>query len=352
MKPLRVMTVDDSVVVRLLVAEALHGERDFEFAGFAQNGQIALDKLDEIDPDLIVLDVEMPVMDGLTTLTELRRRRCRAPVVMFSTLTGPGASATVEALTHGAGDYVQKPSASSKEESLAVLRAELLPKLRALGAKGRAAPATPAAAFRPRTAPARSGPVDVVAIGISTGGPNALADMLPGLPADLPVPVLIVQHMPPAFTGMLAKRLDNLSPLTVREAQGGEVLAPGQVWVAPGGKHLVARRDGIHVVLETNEEEPENSCRPAVDPLFRSVVDAYGPRVLSVVMTGMGSDGFKGAQVVAAAGGQVIAQESESCVVYGMPRFVVEGGLADAVLPLDKIAEEITRRTTAGLVSR
>ena len=334
MKPLRVMTVDDSVVVRLLVAEALHGERDLEMAGFAQNGQIALDKLAEIDPDLIVLDVEMPVMDGLTTLTELRRRRISTPVVMFSTLTGPGANATVEALTRGASDYVQKPSASSKEESLAVLRAELLPKLRALGAKGRPAPpSTP----RPRTTPSRSGPVDVVAIGISTGGPNALADMLPGLPGDLPVPVLIVQHMPPAFTGMLAKRLDGLSPLTVREAQGGEVLEPGHVWVAPGGRHLVVRRDGIHVVLETNEEEPENSCRPAVDPLFRSVTEAYGPRVLSVVMTGMGSDGYKGAQVVAAAGGQVIAQDAESCVVYGMPRAAHERGAVEHLLALDSI---------------
>ncbi|MDP3714541.1 MAG: chemotaxis response regulator protein-glutamate methylesterase [Mycobacteriales bacterium] len=350
MRPLRVMTVDDSVVVRLMVAEALRGEKDFELAGFAQNGQVALDKLTEIAPDLIVLDVEMPVMDGLTTLLELRKRRSKIPVVMFSTLTSRGASATIEALTRGASDYVQKPSAASREESLQLLRAELLPKLRALGAKALAGPRAPVAT--PRARRTALGPVDVVVIGVSTGGPNALADMLPGLPADLPVPVLIVQHMPPAFTGMLAKRLDSLCPLTVAEAQGGEVLAPGQVWVAPGGKHLVVKKVGAHVVTAINEEPPENSCRPAADPLFRSVVAAYGARVLSVVMTGMGSDGHKGTQAVVAAGGQVIAQDAESCVVYGMPRFVVEAGLADAVLSLEHIAAEITRRTGAGLVCR
>ncbi len=354
MRPIRVMTVDDSVVVRLMVAEALRGEPDFELAGFAQNGQIALDKLDAIRPDVIVLDVEMPVMDGLTTLKELRKRDRRLPVVMFSTLTSRGASATVEALTLGAGDYMQKPSAAGRDESLAVLKRELLPKLRALGGRRRDGEARIAGvAPEPRTyaaSPPRAGRVEVVVLGISTGGPNALADMLPGLPADLPVPVLIVQHMPPVFTEMLAKRLDNLSALSVREAQGGEVPRAGEVWIAPGGKHMVlqAGKDGPELVL--NEDPQVNSCRPAVDPLFRSAVEVYGSKVLAVVMTGMGKDGLDGCRAVHAQQGQVIVQDAESSVVWGMPRFVAEAGIAEAVLPLEQIAAEISRRAPARLV--
>jgi two-component system chemotaxis response regulator CheB len=353
MRPIRVMTVDDSVVVRLMVAEALRGEADFELAGFAQNGQIALDKLAGIRPDIVVLDVEMPVMDGLATLIELRKRDRRLPVVMFSTLTSRGASATVDALTLGASDYVQKPSTASKEESLAVLRDALLPKLRALGGKRRDAgsPAHPspglAVPSQVLRSSARAGKVDVVVIGISTGGPNALADMLPGLPADFPVPVLIVQHMPPVFTTMLAKRLDALSPLTVREAQGGERPVAGEVWVAPGGRHMVVSKQGNDIVLALNDEPPVNSCRPAVDPLFTSAVTAYGARVLSVVMTGMGKDGLEGCRAVAAAGGQVIVQDPDSSVVWGMPRFVAEAGLAEEILPLDQIASAISRRVPA-----
>ena len=343
------MTVDDSVVVRLMVAEALRGEADLELAGFAQNGQVALDKLDEVRPDIVVLDVEMPVMDGLATLAELRKRDRRLPVVMFSTLTSRGASATVDALTLGASDYVQKPSATSKEESLAVLRSELLPKVRALGGKRRdqgTAPATTALRSpRPVTATtSRSGKVEAIVVGISTGGPNALADMLPGLPEDLPAPVLVVQHMPPLFTAMLAKRLDALTPLTVREAEGGEHPEPGQVWIAPGGRHMVVELVGGQPTLVLNDDPQVNSCRPAVDPLFSSAVKVYGPSVLSVVMTGMGKDGLDGCRDVSAAGGQVIVQDADSSVVWGMPRFVAEAGLAEEVLPLEQIAGAIARR--------
>jgi two-component system chemotaxis response regulator CheB len=348
------MTVDDSVVVRLMVAEALRGEPDFELAGFAQNGQIALDKLDAIRPDVIVLDVEMPVMDGLTTLKELRKRDRRLPVVMFSTLTSRGASATVEALTLGAGDYMQKPSAAGRDESLAVLKRELLPKLRALGGRRRdgeapIAGSPPVPTQTPRAA-VRNGQVDVVVIGISTGGPNALADMLPGLAADLPVPVLIVQHMPPVFTEMLAKRLDNLSALSVREAAGGEIPRAGEVWIAPGGKHMVVKagKDGPQLAL--NEDPQVNSCRPAVDPLFHSAVQVYGSKVLAVVMTGMGKDGLDGCRAVHAQKGQVIVQDLDSSVVWGMPRFVAEAGIAELVLPLEQIAAEINRRVPSRLV--
>jgi two-component system, chemotaxis family, protein-glutamate methylesterase/glutaminase len=348
-RPIRVMTVDDSVVVRLMVAEALRGAPDMELAGFAKNGQHALDQLDDVAPDVIVLDVEMPVMDGLATLAALQARRSKVPVVMFSTLTAKGASATVEALTLGASDYVQKPSAASRDESLDVLRAELLPKLRALGRKATAAPPPVPVQATGRPGSRASSRVDLVVIGVSTGGPNALSDMLPGLAADLPVPVLVVQHMPPLFTEMLATRLDQRCPLTVREARGGEVLAPGQVWVAPGGKHLVVRRQGTGAVLETNEDPHENSCRPAVDVLFRSAAEAFGGDVLAVVMTGMGRDGLRGVEALRPLGAQVVVQDRDTSVVWGMPRYVAERGLADAVLPLDRIAEEINRRVTASL---
>jgi two-component system chemotaxis response regulator CheB len=343
MRPVRVMVVDDSVVVRLLVAEAIRAEKGLELAGTAANGRIALEKLADFQPDVIVLDVEMPVLDGLATLVELRKVDRRIPVVMFSTLTSAGASATVEALTRGASDYVQKPSASNRDHSVQVMREELVPKLLALGERMLPRAPRPASAVRPplrRNRPA----VDVLVIGVSTGGPNALADMLPGLPADLPVPVLIVQHMPPLFTEMLAKRLNALTPLTVREAQGGEVLRAGDVWIAPGGKHLSVRREGGEAVLWTHDDPPVNSCRPAVDVLFDAASQVYGAGVLAVVMTGMGSDGFNGVKQVHARGGQVLAQDQASSVVWGMPRFVAESGLADAVLPLDQIAGDIVRR--------
>lgn len=340
---IRVLVVDDSVVVRMLVAEALHADSDLELAGLANNGRAALDKVAEVQPDVVVLDVEMPVMDGLEALRALRARDRRLPVVMFSTLTARGTSTTVEALTAGASDYVQKPSTANREQSVEVLRQELLPKLKALGT--RRAPARPTPAPRPR---AVSGPVDAVVVGISTGGPNALAEMLPALPADLAVPVLVVQHMPPMFTRMLAQRLDKTCPLPVGEAVGGEPLGPGQVWIAEGGKHLVVTREGRELVLATNEDAPVNSCRPAVDVLFRSAAAAWGPRLLAVVMTGMGQDGLRGCEAVKAAGGQVICQDEDTSVVWGMPRFVAENGLAEAVLPLDRIAGEITRRAAVG----
>lgn len=354
MRPIRVMTVDDSVVVRLMVAEALRGEPDFELAGYAQNGQIALDKLDDVRPDIIVLDVEMPVLDGLETLKALRIRDRRLPVVMFSTLTSRGASATIDALTFGASDYVQKPSAASREESLTLLKRDLLPKLRALGARRRdsTAPGPPEQQRASVRAVSRSGAIDVIVLGISTGGPNALADLLPGLPADLPAPVLIVQHMPPLFTTMLAKRLDALSPLKVAEAQGGESPRPGEVWIAPGGSHLVVKKAFNGPVLALTEDPPVNSCRPAVDPLFSSAVKVYGAKVLAVVMTGMGKDGLDGCRAVNAAGGQIVVQDADSSVVWGMPRFVAEAGLAEAILPLDKIAAEISRRVPTAALHR
>ncbi|MGB8650540.1 MAG: chemotaxis response regulator protein-glutamate methylesterase [Mycobacteriales bacterium] len=344
-QPVRVLVVDDSVVVRLLLAEAIRADPELELVGVAPNGRAGLEKVEALNPDVVVLDVEMPELDGLQTLAELRRRGRKLPVVMFSTLTSRGASATVEALTLGASDYVTKPSTSSREESLAVLRDELAPKLRALGRQARDRPATRWQAPMPRVAATeRAAPVELVVLGISTGGPNALAEMLPQLPPDLPAPVLVVQHMPAMFTAMLAGRLDARCPLRVAEAAGGETPRPGELWIAPGGRHLAVTHTHGEPRLVVHDGPHVNSCRPAVDVLFESAAEAYGEGVLAVVMTGMGQDGLRGCQAVRAAGGQVVAQDEASSVVWGMPRFVAETGLAHAVVPLDAMAQEISRR--------
>lgn len=342
-RKIRVMVVDDAVVSRLLVTEALHADPDLELAGTAANGQIALDKLDELAPDVIVLDVEMPVLNGLETLKAIRARHRRLPVVMFSTLTSRGQQTTLDALTYGASDYVTKPTTGSREESVRVLREELLPKLKALVDR-----AAPASAVLP--APRRNGltaPVELVVIGCSTGGPNALADILPALPSDLSVPVVIVQHMPPMFTRLLSERLDRTCDLAVAEAAGGEVLAPGQVWIAQGGQHLTVVKDGFTTRLALDDGPQVNSCKPAVDVLFRSAAKAHGRGVLGVVLTGMGQDGMEGSRAVREAGGSVVIQDEPTSVVWGMARHVAEQGLADAVLPLPRIAEAITERVAA-----
>jgi two-component system chemotaxis response regulator CheB len=344
-EPIRVLVVDDSVVVRLVVAEALHADPELALAGVAPDGEAALEKIAQLQPDVVVLDVEMPKLDGLATLRAIRARDRRLPVVMFSTLTARGASTTLDALTLGASDYVQKPSTGNREASVQVLREELLPKLRALGQRVRRPPAAPVPLAR-RASP--SSRLDVVVIGVSTGGPNALAEVLPALPADLPVPVLLVQHMPPLFTGLLAERLHKLSGLDVAEAAGGELVGPGQVWVAQGGSHLVVEPSPEGPRLAMSDAAPVNSCRPAVDVLFSSAAATFGPRVLAVVMTGMGQDGFAGCRAVKEAGGQVVVQDADTSVVWGMPRFVAEAGLAEAVLPLGALADEITRRASAG----
>ena len=348
MSPIRVLVVDDTVIVRKLVSDVLGADPDITVAGVAANGSIALQKVATAAPDLVVLDVEMPVMDGLATLRALRAEYPHLPVIMFSSLTERGAATTLDALALGARDYVAKPTNTrgildAKEQ----VRDHLVPKVKAFGRtrKRSAAPAVQAAPARP----ARLGlpaPVDVVVIGVSTGGPNALAEVLPALPGDLPVPVLIVQHMPPLFTRSLAERLDKASALEVREAADGDVPRPGTAWIAPGGLHLDVARVGGIPRLRTHEGPPEHNCRPAVDVLFRSVAEAYGSHVLAVVLTGMGQDGLLGAQRVASGGGQVIAQDEATSVVWGMPGAVVTAELAEAVLPLDRVAAEIGARTS------
>lgn len=342
MPPIRVMVVDDSVVIRKLLSDIISADPDFEVVATAANGKIAVSKLTQVQPDVITLDVEMPEMDGIATLRAMRDAGLMKPTVMFSTLTERGAAATLDAMQLGAADYVTKPSnTGSFDTARDRVRDELLPKLRALGR--RTVPQSIAARVRPavKTGTARC---EVLAIGCSTGGPNALSSLFESLPADFHAPVLVTQHMPPVFTGLLAKRLDSLSHLTVLEAEHGMDVRPGHVYVAPGDHHMVTVRRGETVVIHLNQEPPENSCRPAVDPMFRSVARVYGARALGVILTGMGQDGLVGAQWLREAGAEVFVQDAASSVVWGMPGAVAEAGLADAVLPLEDLPAAIHSR--------
>ena len=341
-----VLVVDDSVVIRRLVTTVLDEDPDITVVGTAASGRIAINKLAQVAPDCVTLDMEMPDLDGLGTLRELRRTHPRLPVIMFSTLTERGAGATLDALALGANDYVCKPAnVGSVPEAIASVRSQLVPKIKALcppvlGAAPTLLRRTPAVPLQ-AGAPAPTGRIDVLTIGSSTGGPDALTSVLPQLPASFPVPVVVVQHMPPVFTRMFAQRLDSKSPLSVKEAEHGDLVVPGRVLIAPGDKHLELKRVGTSVVAQLTSAPPENFCRPSVDVLFRSVAQLYGGNALAVVLTGMGSDGARGAEVLRRAGAEVVAQDEASSVVWGMPGAVVAAGLAHRVLPLDRVAADM-----------
>ncbi len=357
MPKIRVLIVDDAVVVRRLLADALSSDPAIEVAGTAVHGRIALLKSPQLNPDLVTLDVEMPEMDGLATLVEIRKLYPKLPVIMFSTLTERGASATIEALTLGANDYVTKPaSAGSIGASTQRIRDDLIPKIKALCANvvGLETPEPVMSPARPRyraPKPSVTRPpqrIDIVTIGVSTGGPNALGKLLSALPANFPVPLVIVQHMPPIFTKHLAQRLASQCNIHVCEGTSGDILRGGWAWVAPGDYHMALSRQIVAVQLEINQAAPENSCRPAVDVLFRSVSDIYNGHTLAVVLTGMGQDGLRGCEVIRQAGGQIIVQDEASSVVWGMPGSVARAGLADVILPLEQLASEIVRRVQFG----
>jgi two-component system chemotaxis response regulator CheB len=350
-KVIDVLVVDDAVVVRRIVSDVLASDPGIRVIGTAADGRIALQKLEQTKADIVTLDFEMPEMNGIETLKEIRRKYPRLPVIMFSTLTARGAVETLDALSCGASDYVTKPSnVGSVMEAQDRIRQQLIPKIKALcerraDVRAQAMPApAPVAAVKPAVTAAPPSCVAAIAIGVSTGGPNALAELIPKLPADLPVPVLIVQHMPPMFTKLLADRLNVQSGLTVVEAKSGEVLMPGTVYIAPGDRHLTLRREGVAVVTALDQDPPENSCRPAVDVLFRSASAVYRENLLAVVLTGMGQDGLRGCEEVRRLHGRVLAQDEATSVVWGMPGFVVSAGLAERVLPLGEMAGEITRR--------
>ncbi|MFQ5451030.1 MAG: chemotaxis response regulator protein-glutamate methylesterase [Nitrospinaceae bacterium] len=357
MPKIRVLVVDDAVVVRRIVTDSLSSDPEIEVAATAPNGRIALLKIPQINPDLVTLDIEMPEMDGLETLAEIRKIYPTLPVIMFSTLTERGGAKTLEALSLGATDYVTKPAnVGSVSIAMQRVREELIPKIKLFCSEkvGLKPPPTakpdPAVKIKPvsrnKYHPGSSGlkqKIDLVAIGVSTGGPNALAELFPVFPQDLPVPIVLVQHMPPFFTKLLAERLESKSSLTIREGVDGKSMQSGHAWIAPGNYHMILQRNGTQVLLKTHQDPPENSCRPAVDVLFRSVAEIYGPRALAVVLTGMGQDGLIGCEHIKEAGGQVLVQDEESSVVWGMPGFVARAGLADKILPLNQIGNEIVQ---------
>lgn len=355
----RVLVVDDSVVIRRLVSQALERDPGIEVVGTAANGRIALAKAALLEPDAVTMDIEMPEMDGIAAVKALRAAGHRMPIVMFSTLTERGAAATMDALAAGASDYVTKPTgAHSVEDSLHRVGEELLPRIHALVprraggsvAEGRSQPAAAPPGAAPRRAERVGPPVPVkaVVVGSSTGGPQALATVLGSLGARLPVPTLVVQHMPPLFTRRLAERLDRLGPSPVVEAAGGEPLEPGGIYLAPGDRHLAVLADAAGVRTRLTDAPPVNYTRPSVDVLFESAVQAFGGAVLAVVLTGMGADGRAGAGRVVAAGGTVIAQDAATSVVWGMPGAVVGAGYAHEVLPLDEIGAAVARLAGEG----
>jgi two-component system chemotaxis response regulator CheB len=344
--PIRVLIVDDSSTIRSLLSATLAADPDLAVAGAAVNGRMAVEMVAAGPPDVVLLDVEMPVLDGISALREIRKLVPRLPVIMFSSLTERGAKATVDALLAGANDYTAKPAGLDPGEVAAVIRTDLVAKIKALVPRGTRfdRPAAPAPASRKPPPDGPRGPVQAVVIGVSTGGPTALAEVLPAIAAEVKVPVLIVQHMPAFFTAQLAERLAKICGRDVREAVDFIPLAGGEILLAPGGRHLVVAGEPHAPRVRLTDDAPEQSCRPSADVLFRSAAKVWGPGVLGVVLTGMGRDGVAGARAIVEAGGAVIAQDEFSSVVWGMPGEVAKAGLADAVLPLSQIGAEVALR--------
>ncbi len=346
---IRVLVVDDSVVIRRLVTHALEADSAIEVVGAASNGAIALQRIPQFNPDVITLDIEMPEMDGLETMRRIRRNFPHLRVIMFSSLTERGAAITFEALTLGANDYVTKASnEGSLDRSMARLREDLIPKIKQffhLPAPNRAVarPEPGRIAVPPPIWRGTKVRPKVVVIGVSTGGPTALGAILPELPAGFPLPVLVVQHMPPLFTRLLAERLHSTCRLPVAEASQGAAVDAGKILIAPGDFHMRVSSNGGGVCVSLDQSPPQNSCRPAVDALFASVGEVYGGAVIAAILTGMGQDGLRGARILEAQGASILAQDEASSVVWGMPGAVVSAGIADCVLPLHQVIPEILR---------
>ena len=364
MGELRILVVDDSVAVRRALSDALSREPGFTVCGAAPNGALGLELVERSRPDVVVLDLEMPVLDGLDFLTRLRPRHPRLPVLVFSGTAGHANEATLEALWRGASDYLLKPQGLSSDGMEAFLRAEMFPRLRAI-ARVPAERAAPAASPAPRIAPVpeprparttagRAGdPLpSVLVVGASTGGPRALAAALGELPPDFPLPIAAVQHMPAEMSEFLAGGLAANCRMRVRLAEDGVAVGPGVLWVAPGGAHLTIAGDGARACFRLDHGPEESGCRPAVDPLFRSAAHTFGAGTLALVLTGMGQDGVAGARAVHAAGGRVLVQDEASSVVWGMPGAIARAGLADAVLPLSQLGGELLARGTRALPPR
>jgi two-component system chemotaxis response regulator CheB len=349
MPPLQLLIVDDSALFRTMLQNIVRDLPDCSVCGTASSGEQALDAIAQLTPDVVTLDVEMPGLSGIDVLRELRRRKARCKVIMLSRLTAAGAQITTDALLEGAFDFILKPSGSALQQNRQLLADALAAQLQAIRQQLTDSPPTqPLPLNTPRTpthANAATTPALIV-IGCSTGGPDALANLIPDLPHNLPVPVLVVQHMPAGFTHSLANRLNEASELSVAEAADGDVLAPGKVFLAKGGLQLKLVGDpSAKVALRLTDDPPENFCRPAVDYTLRSAAALYGPRTIAVILTGMGQDGAAGCRAVHEAGGHIIAQHPEGCTVYGMPRAALRTGTVHEELKLHEIAPKLASLT-------
>lgn len=349
----RVMVVDDTITFRQILSKVVNLLPGAELAGTASSGNTALMKLPSMKPDLILLDVMMPGMDGLETLLHIKETNPEIDVVMISAFNMDNAKATLSSLEQGALDFISKPVGQGPEEGVATLKSALTPIINILADKKRRQTSTPTAIPsssradsipKQKTVQKKEGKVDIVVIGISTGGPNALQKLIPKIKSDISCPVLIVQHMPPLFTQSLAERLQKIAPqLTVNEAANNEVPKAGHVYIAPGGKHMVLRKRMGSFSLAITDSAPVNHCKPSVDVLFQSVANHAGVNVLSVIMTGMGRDGTEGVKMLKQMGANCIIQDEETSVVWGMPGSVYDADLADEVLSLDAISDRINQ---------
>jgi two-component system, chemotaxis family, protein-glutamate methylesterase/glutaminase len=373
--PLRVMIVDDSVVIRGLISRWVGAEHDMEVAASLRTGLEAVNQLERINPDVAVLDIEMPELDGISALPQLLAKKRDLVIIMASTLTRRNAEISFKALSLGAADYIPKPESTREASAADIFHHDLIQKIRHLGARLRRkpavaspplAPASPAPALRSpiarpvapasaSAAPAASSGAlslrpfsnqapKVLLIGSSTGGPQALMALVTELgPVIDRVPVLITQHMPPTFTTILAEHLARSSRKPAAEAVDGEPVKPGRIYLAPGGKHMRVARSGVDTVIALDDGPAVNFCKPAVDPLFTSAIDIWHGAILSVILTGMGSDGMRGGKDIVAAGGSVIAQDEASSVVWGMPGAAANAGICAAILPLNQIGAKVNR---------
>ncbi|CAN5249525.1 chemotaxis response regulator protein-glutamate methylesterase [soil metagenome] len=366
-EPLRVMVVDDSVVIRGLISRWIEAEPDMTVAASLRTGLDAVNQLERVNPDVAVLDIEMPELDGIQALPQLLAKKRNLIVIMASTLTRRNAEISFKCLSLGAADYIPKPESTREAAAADVFRHDLLQKIRHLGAKVRrlssasAAPLAPAIERPREPVPVRAptpvatqaallkrsfGPIAprVLLIGSSTGGPQALMTLVAEIGAVIDrVPVLITQHMPPTFTTILAEHLSRASRKPAHEGIDGEIVKPGQIYLAPGGKHMRVAKQGANIVIALDDGPPVNFCKPAVDPLFISGIDVWQGAIMAVILTGMGSDGMRGGKDIVAAGGNVIAQDEATSVVWGMPGAAANAGICAAILPLNQIAPKLVR---------
>ncbi|MBK7455792.1 MAG: chemotaxis response regulator protein-glutamate methylesterase [Anaerolineales bacterium] len=364
---LRVLVVDDTSLFRRVITDALALLPDVEVVGTAPNGKIALERIATLSPDLITLDIEMPEMDGLEVLNALKSRGIECGVVVVSALTLKGGDLTIRALERGAFDFITKPSGGDPQSNLIAISKHLAPIVSAYRRrweirsilKQTSTTGTPsnrsATVSSPQPTRTERPPIlkkaDLVLIGVSTGGPNALAKMLPALPLNFPVPILIVQHMPPLFTKSMAASLSEKCKMAVKEAEDREVIRPATVYIAPGGRHMkIVPGSKGEISLSITDDPLENNCRPSVDYLFRSVANTFNGNTTAVIMTGMGSDGVLGLRLLKRKNCHIIAQDEASCVVFGMPGEAVKAGVVDVITPLDHIAEEINRSVKSAIL--